>query len=50
VQVNTVMEIGMGLGFALASAMVWNAAASAQIASIEALNARIKQAKKEGLL
>lgn len=44
------MEIGLGLVLSFGAALIWQGMAGTQIAQIEAMNARIKQAKKEGLM
>ena len=44
------MEIGMGAGLGLVVAMVWEVFARSKLAKIEAFNAKLKQAKRDGLL
>ena len=40
----------MGLALATVGGVIWEAFARTQVAKIDAFNAKLKQAKKEGLL
>jgi hypothetical protein len=49
-QVNLIAEIAMGSALGVAFAVMWEFAIMGELSRIDAFNAKLKQAKKDGLL